>query len=178
MNKGLNMATGDVIGILNSDDVYADNTVISKVAACFANSEYETVYGDLAYVNHNNLQKVVRRWKSGIFKPSNFYFGWMPPHPTFFVLKEVYEKVGRFNLSLKSSADYEIMLRILFKYHFRAYYLPEVLVNMRAGGISNASLINRIKANYEDRKAWKLNQLHPYFFTLFLKPIRKIFQFI
>lgn len=178
MNKGISMATGDVIGFLNSDDVYANKEVISRIAACFQDEKTDTVYSDLVYVTGNNLQKVVRNWKSGMFKLNNFYYGWMPPHPTFFASRKVYEKAGKFNLALKCSADYELMLRILFKHGFRATYLPEVLVKMRAGGVSNSSFMNRIRANREDRKAWKINELHPYFFTLYLKPLRKILQFL
>ena len=178
MNKGLEMATGDIIGILNSDDIYANNFVLSKVIDCFNNEYVDTLYGDLHYVHPTDLSKVIRVWKSGRFKRSNFNFGWMPPHPTFFVRREVYEKAGMFNLSLKSAADYEVMLRILYKHKFNAAYLPEVLVKMRAGGVSNGSLRKRIRANREDRMAWKMNELNPYFFTLYLKPLRKVFQFI
>lgn len=101
----------------------------------------------------------------------------MPPHPTFFVRKEVYNKVGLFNTALHSSSDYELMLRILFKHEYDAAYLPEILVKMRIGGVSNASLCNRIKANKEDRMAWRLNELRPYFFTLYFKPLRKLLQY-
>lgn len=178
MNKGVRMATGDIIGILNSDDVYAHTDVLANVAKHFNNGDVDTLYGDLHYVNPDDLNKTVRVWRSGSFKRSNFNFGWMPPHPTFFVRKEVYEEVGLFNLSLKSAADYELMLRILYKHKFNAAYLPEVLVKMRAGGVSNGSFKKRLRANKEDRMAWKLNELHPYFFTLYLKPLRKVFQFI
>lgn len=178
MNKGLRMATGDIIGILNSDDVYAHTSVVSKVAATFQSSGASTVYGDLQYVKPENLNKVVRNWKSGKYKRSNFYYGWMPPHPSFFVRREVYDELGLFTTDLRSAADYEIMLRILLKHGYSAAYIPEVLVKMRTGGISNASLKHRIKANREDRKAWKLNELSPYFFTLYLKPLRKIFQYL
>ena len=102
----------------------------------------------------------------------------MPPHPTFFVKKEVYDKAGLFNVALKTSADYELMLRILVKHRYDAEYLKEVLVKMRTGGISNGSWGGRLRANLEDRMAWKINNLKPYFFTLYLKPARKIFQFI
>jgi glycosyltransferase len=101
----------------------------------------------------------------------------MPPHPTVFVRRRVYDKVGNFNLALKSAADYELMLRIFVKHHFHVHYLPEIIVKMRAGGVSNASLANRVKANKEDREAWKMNGLTPRFYTLYLKPIRKITQF-
>jgi glycosyltransferase len=102
----------------------------------------------------------------------------MPPHPTFFVRRTVYEKVGLFNTSLKSAADYEIMLRILVKYKMSVHYLPRVIVKMSTGGMSNVSVRNRIHANREDRLAWKLNGLRPYFFTLYLKPLRKVSQFL
>jgi len=178
MNKGLGMTTGDIIGILNSDDVYADDTVLEKVAVAFNDKDIHCVYGDLQYVLANNLNKVVRTWKAGKFNRNNFLYGWMPPHPAFFVRKEVYDKVGLFNTELKSAADYEMMLRILYKYEFNAAYIPSVLVKMRSGGISNASLRNRFRANREDARAWKLINKRPHFFTLYLKPLRKIPQYL
>lgn len=178
MNKGISMANGEVIGILNSDDVYTHPGVLSKVASAFENETIDVVYGDLQYVDEKNPRKVTRTWKAGAFRKSAFYFGWMPPHPTFFVRKKVYEKVGLFDISLRSAADYELMLRILLKNGLKPFYLPEILVKMRTGGYSNASFQNRYKANKEDRLAWKMNGLKPYFFTLYLKPILKIKQFI
>lgn len=178
MNKGIHVATGDIIGILNSDDVYTDDRVLSDVAAAFANPRVMAVYADLQYVDAVDLGKIRRRWVSGPFKRNNFYYGWMPPHPTFFVRREVYEQAGVFNLELRSAADYELMLRILVKLNITAHYIPRVIVKMRAGGMSNASLFNRLRGNKEDRLAWKLNGLKPYFFTLYLKPLRKIHQFI
>lgn len=178
MNKGLQMATGDIIGILNSDDFYSSSDIIAKVVNVFEKTNVKTVYGDLQYVHCKQVNQVMRNWVSGNFKPTSFKFGWMPPHPSFFVKKEVYEKVGPFNLSFQCAADYEMMLRILYKYRFNSSYLPEVLVKMRTGGISNGSIRKRLHANKEDRLAWKLNGLRPYFFTLYLKPLRKIFQFV
>jgi glycosyltransferase len=178
MNKGIRLAGGEIIGILNSDDIYADAAVLADVAVAFADPAVMTVYADLQYVEAADLQKVRRRWTSGPFKPGNFYFGWMPPHPTFFVRRKVYDRAGLFNPELRSAADYELMLRILLKHGMPAYYIRRVLVRMRAGGVSNASLWNRLRANKEDRLAWKLNGLKPYFFTLYLKPLRKIHQFI
>ena len=178
MNKGIEAATGDVIGILNSDDLYVDGKVISKIASIFEKTEVDICYADLQYVHQDDISKVIRTWKSGHFTPRSFYWGWMPPHPTFFVRRQVYEKVGLFNTKLKSAADYELMLRILVKYKLTACYIPEVLVKMRSGGMSNSSLFNRIKGNKEDRLAWKFNGLQPYFFTLYVKPLRKISQFL
>ena len=178
MNKGVQLATGDIIGILNSDDLYAHNKVLSKVAEKFVHNNIDALYGDLHYVNASNTNKILRVWKSGKYKRSNFSFGWMPPHPTFFVKRQVYDQAGNFNIALKRSADYELMLRILVKHQFKADYLDEVLVKMRTGGFSNSSWGSRMKANVEDRMAWKINDLKPYFFTLYLKPFRKLFQFL
>lgn len=178
MNKGIRLATGEVVGILNSDDLYTGSHIISRVMEQFADPAVDAVYGDLQYVSQYNTSKVVRTWKSGSFKRKNFYYGWMPPHPSFFVRKKVYDQHGCFNLSLKTAADYEIMLRFLFKNNIQARYIPEVLVKMRTGGASNASLLRRIKANREDKLAWQLNGLRPWFFTLALKPLRKINQFV
>jgi len=178
MNKGIRLATGEVIGILNSDDMYIDCSVLSAVATVFADPAVMTVYADLQYVDADNPDRVRWTWITGPFRKSSFYYGWMPPHPTFFVRREVYERTGLFNTDLRSAADYELMLRILLKYGVPAYYIPRVIVKMRAGGVSNASLRNRLRANREDRLAWKLNGLRPYFFTLYLKPLRKITQFI
>jgi len=177
MNKGLNRVSGEIIAILNSDDVYPNASVISKVVECFEHTKAETVYGDLQYVATHDMNKIIRTWRSGHFKKKNFYYGWMPPHPAFFVRKEVYEKVGLFNTQLKSAADYEMMLRILLKNHCTSAYLPEVLVKMRTGGMSNASFRHRLNANNEDRLAWKMNNLQPYFFTRYAKPLRKLGQF-
>lgn len=178
MNKGVKMATGDVIGILNSDDVYAHNDVITKVARLFEDQSVQAVYADLQYVKENDLTQVVRHWKSGPYDSQNFFYGWMPPHPTFFVRRELYEEFGFFNTSFKSSADYELMLRFLVRYNVTAAYLPEVIVKMRVGGMSNASFKNRWRANREDRRAWDVNGLTPYFFTIPLKPFRKITQYL
>jgi glycosyltransferase involved in cell wall biosynthesis len=179
MNKGVGLATGDVIGILNADDLYAHREVLSRVAARFgAGDAPEAVYGDLVYVRAENPAQVLRYWQAGTYAPGAFRWGWMPPHPTFFVRRSCYDRWGTFDLRLRSAADYELMLRFVHRHGARLGYLPEVLVRMRAGGVSNASWKNRLRANQEDRLAWKLNQLRPYFFTLTLKPLRKLVQFV
>ncbi|MDR3717113.1 MAG: glycosyltransferase family 2 protein [Puia sp.] len=177
MNKGIFLSSGDIVGILNSDDIYTDSGVLSTIAHAFSDPDVQAVYADLQYVDAGNMDKVIRTWVTGRFERKKFYYGWMPPHPTFFVRKKIYDEVGLFNIVLRSAADYEIMLRILFKYGIQASYIPKVIVKMRAGGMSNVSLKNRVKANREDRLAWKLNGLKPYFFTLYLKPLRKVTQF-
>jgi glycosyltransferase involved in cell wall biosynthesis len=178
MNKGISVATGQVIGILNSDDIYTDNTVLSAVAAAFTDPAVMTAYADLQYVYSDDLNRVKRTWITGALYKNSFYYGWMPPHPTFFVRREVYERVGLFNIRLRSAADYEIMLRILVKHRMSTRYIRRVIVKMRVGGVSNASLRNRLRANREDRLAWKFNNLKPYFFTLYIKPLRKLAQFL
>lgn len=178
MNKGIKLASGDIIGILNSDDFYADNRVIEKVVELFQNPDTLAVYADLQYVDAEDTSKVIRHWKAGIYDQQAFYYGWMPPHPSFFVRKQLYEQCGVFNTGFRYSADYELMLRFLLRYNAPAAYLPEVVVKMRMGGQSNASLKNRWSANREDRRAWTVNGLTPYFFTIPLKPFRKIGQFL
>lgn len=178
MNKGLEIATGEIIGILNADDFYPANDTLAKVTQAFDDPTIDACYGDLLYVDGANSYKIVRNWRSGSFSPGKFYWGWMPPHPTFFVRRSVYEKYGLFNTELGSAADYEIMLRFLVKFGIQATYIPEVLVKMRTGGVSNASVQNRLAANIMDRKAWEVNGLKPYPWTLWMKPLRKIGQWI
>jgi glycosyltransferase involved in cell wall biosynthesis len=176
MNKGIRHATGDIIGIINSDDFFNSNTVVSEVVAKMEAENTDTLYADLVYVHRVNTKKVLRSWRTGNFKAFKFLFGWMPPHPTFFVRRHIYEKYGTFNTDLKYSADYDLILRFLYKHRVSVSYLPKTIVRMRIGGVSNASLSNRLKANREDREAWRLNELKPYFFTLTLKPLRKVVQ--
>jgi glycosyltransferase involved in cell wall biosynthesis len=178
MNKGIRMATGDLVGILNSDDFYSHNNVISDVINHFHNTICEVVYGDIVYINSIDTNKIVRYWKAGEYRENLFKWGWMPPHPSLFVKKYIYEKYGHFNRNLGSSSDYEFMLRIIHKEKVKIAYLSEILVKMRLGGQSNASIKNRIRANNEDRLAWRINNIKPYFFTLYLKPLRKIFQYV
>lgn len=178
MNKGLKMARGNVIGILNSDDFYASNDVLESVAKMFADTGVQSCYGDLVYVDRKESRKIVRFWQSGEYTPKLFYRGWMPPHPTYFVRREVYENHGNFNLAIGTSADYEIMLRFLLKKGISIAYLPKILVYMRTGGASCKSLWQRVRANFNDRKAWCVNELKPHFWTLWMKPLRKLPQYI
>jgi glycosyltransferase involved in cell wall biosynthesis len=177
MNKGLSAAQGDVVGFLNADDFYPSPDVISTVVGTLSNENMDSCYGDLIYIDDTKPDEIFRFWKSGPYRPNRFYWGWMPPHPTFFVKRSIYSSYAGFDLTIGSSADYELMLRFLLKYRIRTEYIPKVLVKMRTGGISNASIRNRLSANYNDRKAWKINALSPYPFTLFLKPLRKLGQF-
>lgn len=177
MNKGIAATTGHIVGILNADDLYRHPDVIRRVVGVFQQQAVEGVYGDLVYAPRNKPDQVTRYWQAGVYQPGAFLKGWMPPHPTFFVKASVYSLYGNFTTSLRSAADYELMLRFIHKHHIRVAYLPEVLVTMRLGGVSNSSLGNRLRANREDRLAWQLNKLKPNWFTLWLKPIRKLVQF-
>lgn len=178
MNKGVLAASGDVIGILNSDDFYADEDVLKDVNAKFEESPIEGLYADLVYVDRNNPLRIIRNWKSGVYEHGLFRKGWMPPHPTFFVKKACYDRLGIYNTSLRSAADYELMLRFIHKEEIKITYLPRIITKMRVGGQSNVSLKNRIKANKEDRKAWEMNGLKPGVFTLVRKPLSKIKQYL
>lgn len=177
MNKGVDAATGDVIGILNSDDFYADPEVLSEVMNEFNTRDIEGLYADLVYVDRDHTDKVVRTWHAGEYTPGLFLKGWMPPHPAFFTTKECYQKYGTYSLELRSAADYELMLRFIHRYRIKLSYLPRIITKMRVGGQSNVSIKNRIKANIEDRKAWEMNGLNPGMFTLVRKPLSKIGQF-
>lgn len=177
INKGIGLATGEVIGILHSDDIYANANVLSRVAKEFLSKKCDSVYGDLQYVSRENTHKITRYWKSDPFNPDLFLKGWMPPHPTFFVKRKCYQQFGAFNTLFTLAADYEIMLRFLFKHKISSSYIPEVLVKMRTGGQSNRSIKNRLKANREDRLAWEVNGLKAGNLTLLIKPLSKLRQF-
>jgi glycosyltransferase involved in cell wall biosynthesis len=176
MNKGLLRAGGDVVGILNGDDEYAGPRVLERVAGAFA-AGADSCYGDLVVVDPRDATRVVRTWRAGAYDRRRFYWGWMPPHPTFFVRRSLYRDLGPFRLDLGTAADYELMLRFLVRGGISAAYVPDVLVRMRGGGASNASVRRRIEANRKDRTAWRVNGLRPYPWMLWLKPIRKLEQF-
>ena len=175
MNKGIQNATGDIVGILNSDDIYANKKVVTHIVKAIGTKD--SIYADLVYVGRDNTDKITRYWKSGKYRKGIFKTGWMPPHPTFFIRKSCYDQYGTYNLRLKSAADYELMLRMLHKHNISVTYLPEVITKMRVGGQSNVTLLNRLKANKEDRLAWVINELKPGPLTLIMKPVRKISQF-
>ena len=175
MNKGITASKGDLIAILNSDDVYAFKSVVSEMVDALGNND--AVYADLVYVGSNNLNSVKRVWKAGSYKKGLFYFGWMPPHPTFFVKKKCYDELGTYSLDLNTSSDYELMLRFIHKFNISISYLQKTIVKMRLGGASNVSIKNRLLANREDKKAWKINGLKPKAYTFLLKPLRKLNQF-
>lgn len=177
LNIGIAASTGEAIGFLHSDDFYQHPHVLSTVCEKFLESGAEAVYGDLVYIGRNDPEKIVRVWRPGKFEFKKMRAGWSLPHPTFFVRKEIYEKYGSYNEHLKISADYEMNIRLLFRNNVKVEYIPEVLVRMRMGGVSNKSISNLIKKTVEDHKAWEINGIFNPGTTILRKNIRKIPQF-
>ncbi len=159
MNKGIRLATGDIVGTLNSDDMYADNSVLAKVAAVFEDPSVDVCYGDLVYVAYEDVTKIARVWKSAPYAQGMFLRGWVPPHPTFFVRRSVYEKYGVFDLSFPLAADFELMLRYLHCLKLKSACIPETLVRMRLGGATNKNIGNIVKQNIEIFEAGKKNNV-------------------
>lgn len=178
MNKGIAMATGDIVGILNSDDFLADQYVVEKIVRAFADTGSDAVYGDLLFVDRENINKVKRVWVAGDYRPVLLYRGWMPPHPTFYVRRHCYEQFGNFNTQFKVAADYDMLIRLLLVNRIRVTYIPQVLINMRTGGVSTRSLRDRFSINREDQLVWKINNQTPKWYTLYCKPLYKLKQFI
>lgn len=157
MNKGIQRASGDIIGTLNSDDLYADNDVLARVINVFENPEVDVCFGDLVYVSSSDVGSKVRVWKSSTYIHGSFLSGWVPPHPTFFVRKSVYDKFGVFDLSFPLAADFELMLRFLHCLKLKSIYIPEVLVKMRLGGATNKNITNILRQNMEIYRAGRKN---------------------
>ena len=183
LNKGISLATGDVICFLHSDDLYASDDIVKKVANEFNGTDitkeskvFDGVYGDLMYTPKDDTSKVLRYWKSKDFDMSLLEKGWMPAHPTLFLRKEVYEKYGKFDLDFKIAGDYDFMLRVLSA-GIKVKYLPEVLYKMRVGGESNKSIKNIIQKSKEDLRALKHNNIGD-IYTLLIKNLSKIKQFL
>jgi glycosyltransferase len=177
INKGINLATGDVIALLHADDFYIHQDVIKEYVKTFNTDNADAVYANLYYVDSHSTDKIIRKWNSGKYKNGLFKWGWMPPHPTFIAKKSIYNRFGVYRLDYKTAADYECLLRLIHVNRIKLAYLDKYVIKMRVGGKSNESVKNRLNANIEDRKAWEDNYVKPYFFTLILKPLRKISQF-
>jgi glycosyltransferase involved in cell wall biosynthesis len=177
MNKGLALATGDVVGFLNADDFYATSNALERVAAPFADPEVDAVYADLVYVSATDTNRVVRYWKSRDYQPGLFLGGWMPAHPTFFVRRAIYKKLGGFDTTFRRQADFELTMRFLEIHRIRSVYLPTILVKMRIGGASNNSMINIIKGNIEAYRACKKHHLPVTWFFILNKLISRVPQF-
>ena len=177
INKGIEMATGDIIGVLNSDDMLASADVIRMIANCFTSTKTDSVYGNLVYVEPENTQKIPRFWKSSSYKRSRFRYGWMPAHPTFYIRRELISSYGLYENHYYTAADYEFMARYLYKHRIKSCYMDEMIVKMRMGGMSNGNLKGRLRANRRDFLAMKKNNIPFSFFVSILKPLIKIPQF-
>lgn len=178
LNKGLAIAEGEIIGMLNSDDVYADDTIISQVVAAFKKYQVDTVYGDIQFVSNKEPDKVVRYYSSKKFHPGRFRYGYMPAHPSFFVKRGVYEKYGHFKPDYKIAADYDLMIRFLKVHQVSYKYLDLMMVNMLIGGMSNDSLKSIYILNKEIVRTCRENGIYTNLFIVSLKYFRKVFELI
>ena len=176
MNKGLKLVTGDVVGLLNADDVYAGDDVLKRVSQVFADPSVDVCYADLVYVHPDDLSRVIRYWKSCEYRHELYESGWMPPHPTFFVRHRAYKMAGDFDTEFSIQADFEFMFRLLWRYRVKSVYVPHVLVKMRFGGTSNR-LRNILKGNIEAWRACRKNGLMIGPFFIIRKILSRIPQF-
>lgn len=177
INKGMRMATGDIIGTLNSDDTLSSPTVIDEIVRSFNEQKVDAVYGDLVYVDPVNTQKIIRVWRGLPYKRSRYKMGWMPAHPTFYFRRKLLDQFGYYETHYFTASDYEFMARYLYYYRVNAYYIPKLIVRMRTGGMSNVSLYKRLRANRRDYLAMKRNRIPFPFFVSLLKPLIKLHQF-
>lgn len=177
LNKGIGQASGDIVGFMHADDQFASPLALARIAAAFSDPSVSAVYGDLAYVKETDATRVIRYWRAGSYRRDQLTQGWMPPHPTFYVRREIYSRFGGFDTRYRIAGDYENMLRILWRGGVQPTYIPELLVRMRMGGTSNASVFNMLRKSREDYAAMRQNGmggLH----ALLLKNVTKLPQFV
>jgi len=178
MNKGIKMATGDIVGIINSDDFYHRTDSISKIVDGFTQSDVDCVFADVRFVKNTNLDKTIRYYSSKKFNLGAFSWGFMPAHPTFFTYRTNFEKFGFYKTDFKIAADFELLVRFLYKHQLSSKYLPIDLMKMRLGGLSTASLKSTWIINQEDLRACRENGLKTNYFRLYSRYFRKIFEYI
>lgn len=178
LNKGIMMATGDIIGILNSDDFYSNNHVISDIIEEFERTSADSVFADLVFIKKNDHKKIVRYYRSANFNTNKFAYGWMPAHPTFFVRRSVYEKYGLFKTDYHIASDFELLVRFLSTHRISYSYMPRVLVKMRMGGKSTKNLNSNWILNREILRACSENGIKTNMLKIFSKYLSKIFQFV
>lgn len=177
INRGIKRAQGDVIGLMHSDDVFADDAVLQTVADALQDPGIDGIYGNLDYVHAARTQKIIRHWRAGTYSNKKLKRGWMPPHPTLYLRRHVFEKHGLYDVNFKISADYDAMLRYLAIGNINLLYIPRVLVKMRVGGASNGTLAQIARKTREDLRAIKRNGVGGVD-TLIFKNISKIGQFV
>lgn len=176
MNKGIRMSTGDIVGIINSDDFYHRRDIISRVVEAFRNERTQAVYGDVRFVNSDNLDKTVRYYSSRNFSPNRFRYGFMPAHPTFFTYRKYFEKFGYYKIDYHIAADYELLIRFLYTHQLKSKYLSLDFMKMRTGGASTASIKSNILLNKEIVRACSENGIWTCMPLLFLKYFIKVFE--
>ncbi|MDB4766600.1 glycosyltransferase [bacterium] len=177
LNKGIEAASGDVIGFVHADDMLDASDIVASFQEKFASENYDAIYGNLLYVDSEDISKIIRYWTPGEYRRSRFRDGWMPPHPTVFLKRSAYLEHGLYRTDLGSAADYECLIRLLYKSELKTGYLDRIVSRMRIGGESNSSLRNRLNANSLDRKAWLENGYKPPFALRLKKPLSKLPQY-
>jgi glycosyltransferase involved in cell wall biosynthesis len=175
INKGIKASTGEVVGVLNADDVYASNEVVTEIVDMFKNNDPDLLYGNLTYVKPNGT--ILRKWVSKTYQQGLFNWGWMPPHPTFYCKKQLFDQLGYYDINFGTAGDYELMVRFMHSNIVKSYYLNKIIVEMSVGGISNASFLSRMKAWKNDHKAMGKNGVKFPLVALLIKPLRKLGQF-
>jgi glycosyltransferase involved in cell wall biosynthesis len=178
LNKGTLAATGGYLGILHADDLFFDEYTLSKIADVALKESPDIIFGNLVYIDHTDTHRILRRWRAGEYSKRAFRVGWMPPHPTVFFRLEYLREVGPYRTDLKISGDYALLIKAMYLREPKVSYIDQDLVRMRVGGVSNASISNRLRANREDRLAWSLNGQTPPPLLRLTKPLRKIGQFL
>lgn len=178
MNKGIKQCTGDVVGILNSDDYFTSDDIIENIAKAFEDENIDAVYGDIHFIHDEEPEKIVRYYSSKMFKPFWLRFGFMPAHPSFYARRDIYNKYGMYSLDYKIAADYDMMVRLFYKYKIKAKYIKKDFVTMRTGGISTKNFKNRMLITQEDVKACKRNGMYTNPFFISIKYFYKIFEFL
>lgn len=177
MNKGIEMATGDIVGIINSDDFFVDTDSVTKAMQAFNSDDaLDAIYADIQFVHPTNLERVVRHYSSAIVRPSLFRWGFMPAHATFYAKRTLFEKYGNYKLGFKIAADFELLMRFVYKHRIRSKYLPFTMVTMRTGGVSTRNLKSRYILNREIKKACEMNGVYTNMFMLSLKYLIKVFE--
>ena len=176
LNKGISLATGDVVGILNADDFFSTNEILTEVASVFVNPQIDVLYGNLDFVNPNAT--IIRKWRTREYKAGMFNRGWMPAHPTFYCRRLLFNRMGFYSLEYGTAADYELMLRFMHNKNITAKFLDKVMVNMQTGGMSNKNPLSRLKAWRYDLKAMRENGIKFPLITLIIKPLRKLGQYL
>jgi glycosyltransferase involved in cell wall biosynthesis len=178
INKGIRLSTGNIIGILNSDDFFYSDNVIQKVVDAFHRDNIDAVYGDVQFVDPVNTSKIVRYYSSKQFKPTKFKFGFMPAHPSFYVKRELFGKLGSYKTDYKIAADFELLARFMYVNQIRCKYIEMPFVSMRTGGVSNKSILSNIILNKEIARACKENGIHTNYINIYSKYFTKVFEYI